>query len=191
MTIPSVLKNKVIEIPNFVSPKFCQSIIKRAKNSGFEPATITTENGVSITPDIRNNDRVTLDDVDLAEELWRKISPYFREPFKNSKAVSLNERFRIYKYSPGQFFDWHQDGEYQKDDTLVSRFTMMVYLNDTVTGGGTSFADVYSPHTFADFTVIPVVGKTLLFHHPLSHRGDPILSGEKYVLRTDVMFEQV
>jgi hypothetical protein len=28
----------------------------------------------------------------------------------------------------------------------------------------------------------------LLFHHPISHRGDPVIAGRKYVLRTDVMY---
>jgi prolyl 4-hydroxylase len=64
---------------------------------------------------------------------------------------------------------------------------MMIYLKHGVEGGGTSFADVFSLHAFADFTINPALGKALLFHHPLSHRGDPINSGEKFALRTDVM----
>ena len=89
----------------------------------------------------------------------------------------------------GRFFDWHQDGEYSRPDGAVSKFTFMIYLNDVTDGGGTTFADVFSPHVFGDFTIKPAVGKALMFQHRLSHRGDPISSGEKYVLRSDVMFQ--
>lgn len=188
MTIPPVLEHLVLEIPEFADISFCNQTIDRANNLGFEPATITSEHGTSVTSEIRNNDRAIFDDVDFADQLWRKVSTHFQEPFKGLTATGINERFRVYRYVEGQFFDWHQDGEFQRSDGSVSKFTMMVYLNDAVDGGGTSFADVFSPHVFADFTIEPAMGKALIFHHPLSHRGDPIVSGEKYVLRTDVMF---
>jgi hypothetical protein len=188
MPIPSVLEHLVFEISEFADAGFCSQVINRATKLGFEPATITSENGTSVTPDIRNNDRVIFDDVDFAEELWPQVSRNFRKSFKGLTAVGINERFRVYRYLPGQFFNWHQDGEYSRPDGSVSKFTLMIYLNDGVDGGGTSFADVFSPHVFTDFTIEPATGKALMFHHPLSHRGDPIISGEKFVLRSDVMF---
>lgn len=191
MTIPSVLENLVIEISEFVDAGFCSRVIDRASTIGFERATITSENGISVSPEIRNNDRVIFDDIDLADELWSRISPHFCKDFKGLTATSLNQRFRVYRYVPGQFFDWHQDGEFNRADGAVSKFTMMIYLNGGMDGGGTSFADVFSPYVFADFTIKAALGKALLFHHPLSHRGDPVNSGEKFVLRTDVMFEAV
>ncbi len=188
MTIPSCLERLVIEVPHLVDPTFCTGMIAQAEALGFAPATITTEDGTSVVPDIRNNDRLILDDPELAGELWRLVAPSVAQPFKGQVAVGLNERLRVYRYGPGQQFDWHQDGEY-RSGASVSRFTLMVYLNDDYEGGGTSFGDVFSPHVFQDFTVRPETGKALLFHHPLSHRGDPVLRGRKYVLRTDVMFE--
>jgi len=188
MTIPSVLEHLVFEISEFADTGFCNRVIGRANALGFEPATITSENGTLVTPEIRNNDRVIFDDVDFAEDLWLRVSSHFQKPFKGLTATGVNERFRVYRYVAGQFFDWHQDGEFQRPDGSVSKFTMMIYLNDAMDGGGTSFADVFSPHVFADFTIEPAMGKALIFHHPLAHRGDPINSGEKYVLRTDVMF---
>ncbi|MCR9058127.1 2OG-Fe(II) oxygenase [Roseibium album] len=188
MPIPSVLEHLVFEISEFADAGFCNRVIDRANDLGFQPATITSESGTSVTPEIRNNDRVIFDDVEFANELWIRVSPNFRHPFKGWTAIGINERFRVYRYVPGQFFDWHQDGEYIRPDGAVSKFTLMIYLNDGADGGGTSFADVFSPHVFADFTIEPATGKALIFHHPLSHRGDPINSGEKYVLRSDVMF---
>ncbi|MEP4036327.1 2OG-Fe(II) oxygenase [Pseudophaeobacter sp.] len=189
MSIPEVLCDRVFEAAKFLSEDFCKQMILRASDIGFEEATISTEYGVRMVPEIRNNDRVIIDDPSLAQALWQDAAAMFSRPFKGSKAIGLNERLRIYRYHPGHFFDWHQDGEYSPAENTVSRFTMMVYLNDGFEGGGTSFADIFSPFRFEDFVVKPETGKALIFHHPLSHRGDQVLSGVKYVLRTDVMFE--
>ena len=35
--------------------------------------------------------------------------------------------------------------------------------------------------------VKPRQGMALIFAHPLLHKGEPVVSGRKYVLRTDVM----
>lgn len=188
MSIPKVLEHLVFERPDFATNGFCQNIIDRAQGSGFHPATVTSEQGPAFMPDIRNNDRVIFDDPDFADNLWQMARPLFPEPFKGDKAVGLNERLRIYRYSAGQYFDWHQDGEFKNNEGLISKFTMMIYLNDGFEGGGTSFADIFSSYNFRDFIVEPAIGKALFFHHQLSHRGDTIISGEKFVLRTDVMF---
>jgi len=190
MTIPHCVKHLVFEVPNFRNSDFCARIIGRADEIGFDAATINTEHGTCFAHDIRNNDRVTFDDPNLAKELWNKAQSLFSNPFKGHRAAGLNERFRVYRYGPGQLFDWHQDGEFIDSSGLRSMFTMMVYLNEGCEGGGTSFADVFSPHVFDDFTISPKIGKALFFYHPISHRGDAIISGEKFVLRTDVMFEK-
>jgi len=61
--------------------------------------------------------------------------------FKGRVASGLNERLRFYRYDPGQKFDWHQDGYYERENGERSQFTFMVYLNDGFGGGGTSFVD--------------------------------------------------
>ena len=190
MTIPTCLQYLVFEVSDFGTPEFCDQIIGRANEIGFSAATITTERGTSVAQEIRNNDRVIFDDPELANALWRQADPLFSSSFKGHRAVGLNERFRVYRYGTDQFFDWHQDGEFQASTGHRSMFTMMIYLIEGYEGGGTSFADVFSPHVFNDFTIAPNTAKALFFNHPLSHRGDPVISGEKSVLRTDVMFEK-
>ena len=188
MTIPDELRNLVFEIPHFLSSEQCRYMIDLAEATGFDRATINSDQGSNIRPDIRNNDRVIRDDPDLAKRLWPSVARCFQRPFKGEVAFALNTRFRLYRYTPGQFFDWHQDGSFRLNKKCASRSTLMMYLNGDCVGGGTSFADVFSPHRFADFCITPETGKALLFHHPLSHRGDPVEEGRKYVLRTDVMF---
>lgn len=82
MSIPPVLKRLVFEIPDFVTAGFCADAIRRAEALGFEPATITTENGVEITPEIRYNDRVVFDDDVMAATLWARTSPMFSLPLE-------------------------------------------------------------------------------------------------------------
>ena len=80
MTIPSVLEHLVIEISEFVDAGFCGRVIDRASTIGFERATITSENGISVSPEIRNNDRVIFDDIDLADETPQPECGYNFEP---------------------------------------------------------------------------------------------------------------
>jgi hypothetical protein len=63
-----------------------------------------------------------------------------------------------------------------------SFITVIVYLNDESVGGETLFADV---------SVKPEIGTALLFPHEVMHQGSQILSGVKWVLRTDVMYRAV
>jgi len=190
MTVPSILRPFVFARPRFVDAAFCGSIRARADRHGFHAATLTSDLNAGDAPDIRNNDRVIFAGAALARQLWHKASPLFATPSKGWRAVSLHPRFRVYRYRPGQVFDWHQDGEVREAPALRSLFTMMIYLNAECEGGGTSFADAFSPHVFKDFTLRPEIGKALFFHHPLSHRGEPVLRGETHVLRSDVMFEE-
>lgn len=55
----------------------------------------------------------------------------------------------------------------------------MVYLNDSAEGGETRFEHA---------TVRPRAGLALVFDHYLPHEGAPVIAGQKYVLRSDVMY---
>ena len=45
-------------------------------------------------------------------------------------AVGLNERFRFYRYGAGEYFSWHYDGSYYRNDLERSLLTLMVYLDE-------------------------------------------------------------
>jgi hypothetical protein len=57
----------------------------------------------------------------------------------------------------------------------------MIYLNDGFVGGET---------TLEGDTIVPQKGLALFFIHQLRHKGQPIVDGRKYVLRTDVMYRR-
>lgn len=160
----------------------CTELIERVEAGGPAPAPITTSRGFVMRPDIRNNLRVTFDDVDLASTLFERVRATLpREAFGNRVPVGANERFRAYKYLPGQRFAPHFDGAFRRNDQEESHLTFMVYLNEGFSGGATTFLD-------HDVVVRPRTGMALLFQHRVLHEGSEVTQGVKYVARSDVMF---
>jgi hypothetical protein len=177
-------------IPDFLTPEECGAHIHFSEAKRYEEAPVSTEKGALIMKEVRNNDRVMVDDLDLAQHLYDRLSAYLPPRFKKKwKPVGLNERIRFYRYDAGQQFDWHLDGYFERDNGERSFFTFMIYLNDDFEGGATSFRNKgFGPKAFEMMQIKPRKGMALLFHHPLEHRGDPVRAGRKYVLRTDVMY---
>ncbi|MEM8795317.1 MAG: 2OG-Fe(II) oxygenase [Pseudomonadota bacterium] len=180
-------------IENFLTETECEDYIAFAETTGFEEATVSTEIGMVMMKDIRNNDRVMVDDFDRADDLYIRISEFLPQRFKKKwQPAGLNERLRFYRYDSGQQFDWHGDGYFERTNGERSFFTFMVYLNEGFDGGGTSFQrNLFGNPIGTDITIVPQTGLALIFHHPLMHRGDPVIEGRKYVLRSDVMFSRI
>jgi hypothetical protein len=151
--------------------------------------------------------------------------------------AGLNRRWRIYRYAPDgeETFAPHIDAGFppsglsedeselvwdtnasntddSSDDKIVSRLTVLFYLNDDFVGGETKFYqplserrsrdDDESPSVIA--SVRPVAGSALVFpqgvgeeaveyarqHWPL-HEGAPVKTGSpKYVIRSDILFAE-
>lgn len=161
----------------------CDDLLRLAEGIGFDAAPITTHRGFVMRPDIRNNTRVMLDDHVRARALWDRLGAWVPRTRAGGVAVGLNERLRFYRYAPGEYFRWHHDGSFQRDAWDRSMVTAMIYLNDDFEGGSTDF-EVGDELT----RVAPERGMVLLFDHRIRHQGAPVVSGRKYVLRTDVMY---
>jgi predicted O-methyltransferase YrrM len=146
----------------------------------------------------------------------------------------LNRRWRIYRYEPSgeESFAPHIDAGFppsgisesgkslvwddsaslmsEDDDEVVSRLTVLMYLNDDFVGGETKFFpsqslqrdDEHAMFSSPIASVRPIAGSVLLFpqgvgedaveyaraNWPL-HEGSPVRSGRpKYVIRSDVLF---
>jgi predicted 2-oxoglutarate/Fe(II)-dependent dioxygenase YbiX len=171
----------VFAIPALMSAAECAAMIARIEQLGPEAAPITTAAGFVMRPDIRNNTRVMFDDPALAAELFSRIGDAAPAPLFGRTPAGVNERFRCYRYAPGQRFAPHHDGAFRRSADEASELTLMVYLNDDFGGGQTAFLD----HGIA---VWPRAGTALLFQHGLLHEGAVVTSGIKYVLRSDVMY---
>ena len=115
----------------------------------------------------------------------------------------LNRCLRLCRYDQGGHFGPHFDGEYEADAAHRSFKTFMVYLNDDFSGGATAFvADhdlhfdaargIYcSPPGAALFRLQPRAGDCLVFDHRMLHEGGQVAAGEKFILRSDVVYARV
>jgi predicted 2-oxoglutarate/Fe(II)-dependent dioxygenase YbiX len=159
----------------------CAALIARIDAANPEVAPITTGAGFVMRPDIRNNERAIIDDVALARDLFARVEAVLPSPLFGKRPVGANERFRCYRYQPGQRFAPHYDGAFARNEHERSELTFMVYLNDGFTGGHTAFLDF-------DVSAVPRAGSALLFQHQVLHEGCQVVTGTKYVLRSDVMY---
>ena len=167
-----------------LSPGECTALIGRIDALGPVEAPITTPGGFVMRPDIRNNTRVILEDEALAEDLFRRVRPALPAMMKGMALWGANERFRCYRYAPGQRFAMHYDGSFVRGEHERSLVTFMIYLNEGCEGGATHFP-------VNQRTIEPRAGRALFFQHHLLHEGCPVESGVKYVLRSDIMYRSL
>lgn len=178
-------------VDDALSSAECDRWRRHLEDLGPSLATINRGATHEVDTRIRNNDRVIFDDTDLAAELWARLGHAIPDGLtervarvrtdRRMRAVGLNERFRGYRYAPGQRFAPHFDGAFVRDMTERSLLTVIVYLNDDFSGGETALLDY-------DTVVTPRRGLALLFEHAIYHEGRVVTAGTKYALRTDVMY---
>lgn len=175
-------KESIFLIEDFMTSDECQHWIETAERIGFIDAPITTRSGPEMRKDIRNNTRIMHDSIDLSKDLFERAKPFLTQSWFGRTPLGFNERFRFYKYEPGQRFAPHFDGRFDRGNGERSEFSFLIYLNDSYVGGMTRF---FEPERI---DVVPRSGTALVFHHPQLHEGAVIEYGTKYVLRTDVMY---
>ena len=146
----------------------------------------------------RNNDRLVVDSEALAGQLLHTIVAVLPPQLPADEPGGppwnlrqLNTRLRFCRYSAGQYFHRHLDGVYYQSVTVQSRLTFMIYLNDAAefSGGRTLFyrskddAAIWAAYT-------PAQGDLLVFDHRIWHEGEELEEGEKFVLRSDILYER-
>ncbi|MBK1894783.1 prolyl hydroxylase family protein [Chryseobacterium paridis] len=174
------LHPQIFLIENFLTDQECEDYIRMAEKKSFEEAKISMNGQQLMNKGIRNNDRLMIFDKELADHLFKRAVEFLPQDHEDRKILDFNEMFRVYKYSSGQRFKMHRDGSYIRNENEKSLYTFLMYLNDGFEGGETEFENL--------FTITPKKGTALVFYHPLRHEGKALISGEKYVLRTDVMY---
>lgn len=184
-------------IEDILTPEECNNIILRSEEVGYHQALVNVGVGEIHDPEYRNSSRCIIDDVKFAKEIFERMQRYIPleltdDNFASWKAVGLNERMRILRYTKGNFFSHHFDGSYKRNNDERSFYTVMIYLNagggNDYTGGNTNFLHPVYHSRKTEFA--PKLGSCLIFDHNLLHEGAKLLSGTKYAIRTDVMFEK-
>lgn len=161
----------VFTIPDLFDADACEALIANSEALGFERATVNLHSGPVDLPGVRNNDP------------------------EGQPAVGLNERWRFYRYEPGQRFKRHRDGTLVLPPRTVDGIalpmgrtltTLLIYLNDGCEGGETAF---FTDAGEEFLRVQPKMGTALCFLHDIRHEGCAVTAGVKYVLRTDILYK--
>jgi len=177
------ITDKVFVIHNFMSAEECEEYIEWSEQKGYDEAKVGYGKKQVMNKMVRNNERIIYDSQEMANELWRRLEPFAPKETIIGTACGINERFRFYKYKPGQRFKPHIDGSFIRNINEWSSYTFMVYLNDVEDGGATIFNNTNTK-------VLPETGKALIFFHKIMHEGEEVRKGLKYVLRSDVMYQR-
>jgi hypothetical protein len=162
-------------IDRVFTEKECAQFVSLIESSA---PTLATNN-----PLYRDQDRVIRDDPGIAAELFRRLRPHLPETMGDLRLIGLNDHLRFYRYRAGQRFDPHMDHWYRPNDRQITLHSILVYFNDDFTGGETQFQEQL------DEVVVPRAGMVAVFQHKLRHEGRPVLSGIKYAMRSDVIYE--
>lgn len=191
---------------NFLTPTECRDIILQAEGFGLRSC------GYSKT--IRITDRVSVMGEDLAAALFARARPFLhdievtrdrscesgRQGIRTDvtpgiwSPVGLNPCFRVCRYDEGGFFLPHFDHGFDDHQGHVSLKTFMLYLNDGFDGAPTTFySDRQAHYKVPDpvnkvYDLQPERGACVIFNHCITHDGGMLRSGQKYILRTEVMY---
>jgi prolyl 4-hydroxylase len=169
---------QIFSIKNILSKKTCQMLIKSVEDEPFLPSRLD-DVPTDICKSPRN--RVFIENEELASLVWKKIYKYLPKIFLDFALAKINPQFRFYKYLSGQEFQRHQDIDFVKSKDEKSFLSILIYLNDDFQGGETIFDNI---------SIKPEMGCCLIFPHTLFHAGSPVMHGNKYVLRSDVIFKR-
>lgn len=182
-------------VPSLFNQTECEELLSSEVKQSFQKA-------ISNYPTYyRNNDRLVVDNEILSKKLFEKVKPYLPETINtNSKIQSenglwtlsqLNNRLRFCKYSANQYFHRHLDGVHYRSETEQSKLTFMIYLNSAsdFKGGRTLFYKTKeTKEIWASY--IPKKGDLIVFDHNVWHEGEVLEQGEKFVLRSDILYSK-
>jgi prolyl 4-hydroxylase len=112
-------------------------------------------------------------------------------PERDDHLTTLAEDLQLVNYKQTQEYTSHHDFGYSRvgKDKQGARFaTLLLYLNEGMVGGETSFPRYVNAESFRELKVTPKAGKAILFYSQLpdgnlddfsQHAAQPVIDGEK------------
>lgn len=171
----------VFTVEQALTPAQCADYIRRYHSQRAEIAPIVGQHGPEVDLEVRNNTRVMWDDAEEADRLLSQVAARVPARLLGMRLCGANPRLRLYRYAPGERHGAHWDTVVEFAGGVKSLLTLVFYLNDGFTGGETDFPEL-------EQTVTPQAGRALLFQHRILHEATEVQRGEKFVLRTDVLY---
>jgi hypothetical protein len=145
------VREGVFTVAGVLSSDECIHLVALAERHGFEIATINTRHGAEVDQDVRNNERVILDDQALANRLWLRIRSAVPSLLAGRQARGVNERFRFYRYVPGQTVEvtlalmYYQEPDILYED-VVPGATFTLREGARIVGYGTVLSKAQQGH---------------------------------------------
>ena len=176
---------RVIVFGGLLSHEECDELMAMAGKRLARSETVQTDTGASEVNEARTSQGMFFDrgENELCRRIEARIGALLQWPVENGEGIQVLHYRPGAEYKPHyDYFDPAQSGT----PTILKRggqrvATVVMYLNDPVIGGGTTFPDV-------QLEVAPVKGNAVFFSyeraHPVSrtlHGGAPVVEGEKWV----------
>lgn len=159
----------------------CAAYARRIQQGHTEIAPIVGHHGPEVDLAVRNNTRLMWDDAAEASSLLARVAATVPTTLSGMRLAGANPRLRLYRYGPGERHGAHWDTVVELEGGIQSLLTLVFYLNDGFEGGDTDFPELAR-------RITPKTGSALLFQHRILHEAMAVRTGEKLVLRTDVLY---
>lgn len=186
----NLFAENLFTVSGILSADECRNLIDRGEEIGFQQAAVRTASGPKLIPGIRDNDRAEFTDPKLASVLWERCRQFVPPELDGGIAIGIDDNFRFYRYDPGQRFKRHKDGVVKQSPEVWSRLSCLFYLNAGFSGGETVFysSEMVDGVRSEEYTITPQTGEALFFPHEMWHEGRTLITGRKYVLRSDLFY---
>lgn len=176
---------RVVLFGNLLSPEECQAVIEAARTRMARSLTVQAASGSEEVNKDRTSDGMFFQrgENEAVARLEERIARLVRWPVENGEGL------QVLHYRPGAEYKPHYD-YFDPAEPGTPRLlrrggqrvaTLVIYLNDPVRGGGTTFPDV-------PLEIGPRQGNAVFFSygraHPGSrtlHGGAPVIEGEKWI----------
>jgi len=158
--------------PHFLTEEECNLFIDKIRTTH---ATNFTDSGKF------TNKKWT--DQELANRFYKRLQSFD----SHSNYLRPNNLIMAGLYKSGDSFGIHTDTGLFYDRNLKekSKWTLLIYLNDTFEGGETVF--YHSDNWEEAYRIRPKLGMGLLFDIDLWHSGMPVYNGEKYWIGCEII----
>jgi len=202
LSAETILDDQILVIRNLFTSKLCNSY-----TAYLSTLPLTTTSGKPKKGEaVRINDRFQVQDLLFANLLWettalRELVSQLDKDKWGGEVLGLNPNIRVYRYKPGHCFHQHYDESnriFFGPHKIAARttWTLLIYLS-TCGGGETVFYPEGSGQKGEKMpdpvSIEPEVGLGLLHRHGercLLHEGKEVTSGEKWVLRSDLVVKR-
>jgi hypothetical protein len=186
----------VIIMPKEIDGSLCREVAVKSEEIGFEPSLVKRKNLEEVfRPDIRNNQKVNFFHKKMQVEVSKILDSRWlnhRPQLLPIKPTHVSTDHKVYKYDVGEYFNPHIDmQEERRKISELTLATVLVGLSDNYVGGETVFTDdELGSHKLGIGDIMIFQQMPDLGNKKTEHCSIPIISGSKYVFRTDLVTQR-